>query len=83
MPTLSVNDEGVSLYYSDSGAPPDSTDYVTIIALHGFVYNGGKGYPLLSCKSASLIVFEFFYSHISHTVSSCLVAEYPYCFRER
>lgn len=37
MPLATIDDEGVTLYYEDSGVPPDSTDYTTVVLLHGYV----------------------------------------------
>ncbi|KAK7681683.1 hypothetical protein QCA50_015417 [Cerrena zonata] len=40
MPTASVNDEGAVLYYEDTGAPSQSTDYTTIALVHGLIFHG-------------------------------------------
>ncbi|KAI0340787.1 alpha/beta-hydrolase [Trametopsis cervina] len=37
MPTISIDEHGTSVYYVDSGAPPGSTDYTTLIMYHGYV----------------------------------------------
>lgn len=42
MPLAPVNDEGVVLYYHDTGVPGNRTDYVTLIIIHGTIFHGGK-----------------------------------------
>ncbi|KAL0563546.1 hypothetical protein V5O48_018520 [Marasmius crinis-equi] len=37
--TYQITDD-VRLFFTDSGAPPDSTDYTTIVAVHGFGFSG-------------------------------------------
>ncbi|KAG6871570.1 hypothetical protein C0995_002970, partial [Termitomyces sp. Mi166 len=32
--------DGINIYFTDSGAPPSSTDYTTLIILHGSAFNG-------------------------------------------
>jgi hypothetical protein len=39
MPSLSVGND-THFYYEDSG-PLESSDYVTLVFVHGIVYNGG------------------------------------------
>ncbi|KAL4247855.1 hypothetical protein ABKN59_007561 [Abortiporus biennis] len=41
MPLAPVNNNGVSLYYDDSGAPAGSTTYKTLVFIHGGIFNGG------------------------------------------
>ena len=31
--------------YQDSGAPKGSTDYTTLILLHGYAFHGGQSLP--------------------------------------
>ena len=42
MPTVTINAEGVVLYYEDSGPPAGSSNYVTLVVIHGFIFHGGK-----------------------------------------
>jgi hypothetical protein len=42
MPAVPVDDEGSILYYEDSGAPPDSVDYTTVIMIHGYVIHSRR-----------------------------------------
>ncbi|KAG6886754.1 hypothetical protein C0995_005196, partial [Termitomyces sp. Mi166 len=32
--------DGINIYFTDSGSPPSSTDYTTLIILHGSAFNG-------------------------------------------
>ena len=41
MPTAPVDNTGTVLYYEDSGAPAGSTDYVTLVLIHGTCFHGG------------------------------------------
>ncbi|KAL4243697.1 hypothetical protein ABKN59_010563 [Abortiporus biennis] len=41
MPLAPVNDNGVSLYYNDTGVPPGSPAYTTLAFIHGGLFNGG------------------------------------------
>ncbi|KAI0755320.1 hypothetical protein C8Q80DRAFT_1217006 [Daedaleopsis nitida] len=41
MPTAPVDDNGVVLYYEDSGAPTGSIDYTTLVLVHGHCFHGG------------------------------------------
>ncbi|CCL99552.1 uncharacterized protein FIBRA_01570 [Fibroporia radiculosa] len=52
MPTAPVNKDGAALYYEDSGAP-SSSDYVTIIMLHGAVFHGAVFRRLFPYAGAS------------------------------
>ncbi|KAG6831917.1 hypothetical protein H0H87_003415 [Tephrocybe sp. NHM501043] len=38
-------DDGIDIFYTDSGAPPGSTDYTTVIVLHGTAFTGRKKLP--------------------------------------
>ena len=38
MPRAAVNGDGVVLDYEDTGPPPDSADYTTIVMVHGLVF---------------------------------------------
>lgn len=40
MPTLPVNDSGAVIFYEDSGVPAGSSDYITIIIIHGLAFYG-------------------------------------------
>ena len=42
MPTAPVDDKGSVLYYEDSGAPAGSTDYVTLVLIHGTGFHSGE-----------------------------------------
>ncbi|KAI0092161.1 hypothetical protein BDY19DRAFT_990897 [Irpex rosettiformis] len=42
MPTAIIDDEGTAIYYEDSGIPPESTDYTTLILIHGYVVHARK-----------------------------------------
>ncbi|OJT12824.1 hypothetical protein TRAPUB_10659 [Trametes pubescens] len=41
MPTAPVDDKGTVLYYEDSGAPPGSTNYITVVLIHGTCFHSG------------------------------------------
>lgn len=41
MPEAPVNDSGAVLYYEDTGAPEGSTDYLTVVLVHGLTFHGG------------------------------------------
>ena len=46
-PSTSEPESDLKLHIlADSGAPEGSTDYTTVIVLHGFVWHGGES-PLL------------------------------------
>lgn len=49
MPTVPIGDEGAELFYADSGVPNGSTDYVTIVLVHGVVFHGGT--PVRSSRN--------------------------------
>jgi hypothetical protein len=44
MPQVPVNDK-VVLYYEDTGAPVGSSDYITIILVHGLSFHGSELHP--------------------------------------
>lgn len=40
MPVASIDGDGTSLYYEDTGAPPGGrSDYTTFVLLHGLAFN--------------------------------------------
>lgn len=41
VPTAPVDDSGTVLYYEDSGAPAGSTDYITVVLIHGTCFHSG------------------------------------------
>lgn len=41
MPIAPVDDKGTVLYYEDSGAPTGSTDYITVVLIHGTCFHSG------------------------------------------
>lgn len=42
MPLAPVDQQGISLYYEDSGVTPGSSTYVTLVIVHGGVFHGGQ-----------------------------------------
>ena len=42
MPTAPVNNQGVVVYYEDTGAPEGCEDYLTLVLLHGLSFHGGE-----------------------------------------
>ena len=46
MPTAPVDQHGSVLYYEDSGVPGTSTDYVTVVLIHGTCFHSGARRPL-------------------------------------
>ena len=42
MPFAPIDKNGITFYYTDSGAPPGVLDYTTIVLIHGFLINSGK-----------------------------------------
>ena len=42
MPTAPVDNYGTVLYFEDSGPPPGSTDYVTLVLVHGTCFHSGS-----------------------------------------
>ncbi|CCM06260.1 uncharacterized protein FIBRA_08510 [Fibroporia radiculosa] len=46
MPIASVNDDRFQFYYEDSGVPPGSDDYTTLVLVHGAVYHGAIFRPM-------------------------------------
>jgi len=47
MPVAPVSDDGVVLYYEDTGAPGASTAYVTLVLVHGTAINSGIFRPMI------------------------------------
>ncbi|KAI0337254.1 hypothetical protein BDW22DRAFT_1364336 [Trametopsis cervina] len=47
MPQAPVDDAGAVLFYEDSGAPPNSTEYTTIVLVHGMIFHSGTFHRLL------------------------------------
>ncbi|KAI0826820.1 alpha/beta-hydrolase [Trametes gibbosa] len=47
MPTAPVDDRGTVLYYEDSGAPDGSSDYVTVVLIHGTCFHSAVYRPLI------------------------------------
>ncbi|KAJ8462240.1 hypothetical protein ONZ51_g11023 [Trametes cubensis] len=47
MPTAPVDDKGSVLYYEDSGAPAGSTDYVTLVLVHGTGFHSAVYRPMI------------------------------------
>lgn len=41
-----VDDKGTQLYYEDSGAPPGSETYTTLVLVHGLIFHGGVFKPM-------------------------------------
>ncbi|KAH9945645.1 hypothetical protein B0H21DRAFT_744030 [Amylocystis lapponica] len=41
MPLAPVNDEGAQLFFEDTGAPPNSSTYPTLVLVHGTVFYSG------------------------------------------
>ncbi|TFK90762.1 alpha/beta-hydrolase [Polyporus arcularius HHB13444] len=42
MPVAPVDDRGTVLYYEDTGPPPDSTAYTTLVLVHGASFHGAS-----------------------------------------
>ncbi|GJE91053.1 alpha/beta hydrolase [Phanerochaete sordida] len=51
MPLAQIQ-ENVSIFYQDSGAPPNATTYTTIVVVHGLIVNGATFARLLPQASA-------------------------------
>lgn len=62
MPTAPVDDHGTVLYFKDSGAPDASTDYATIVFIHGACVHGGKSHERMSDSSSDSIVYQIYFS---------------------
>jgi len=45
MPLVPVDHIGTEIFYEDSGAPPGSTTYTTVVIIHGTYFNGGVFKP--------------------------------------
>ncbi|TFK50378.1 hypothetical protein OE88DRAFT_1645450 [Heliocybe sulcata] len=52
MPTAPVDSSGTQLYYEDSGVPPNSSAYTTVVAIHGAFFHCGSFRRLLACGPA-------------------------------
>ncbi|EED78969.1 predicted protein [Postia placenta Mad-698-R] len=46
MPVAPVDDKETQLYYEDSGAPPGSEPYITLVLVHGLIFHGGIFKPM-------------------------------------
>lgn len=72
MPLAPVDQQGISLYYEDSGVTPGSSTYVTLVIVHGGVFHGGQygttGLSFPACWSicAFLAVFEPIIAFANH-----------------
>ena len=55
MPTTVVDDRGSVLYYEDSGVPGTSTDYITLVLIHGTCFHGGASGPSAFCLRNGMI----------------------------
>lgn len=42
MPTAPVDKNGTELFFEDSGAVPDSTNYTTLVIYHGSAFTGSE-----------------------------------------
>ncbi|KAH9937694.1 Alpha/Beta hydrolase protein [Fomitopsis serialis] len=40
MPLAPVNDDGTQLHYEDTGVPPGCPGYITLVLIHGAIFNG-------------------------------------------
>ncbi|KAL1950823.1 hypothetical protein VTO73DRAFT_5947 [Trametes versicolor] len=47
MPIAPVDDNGTVLYYEDSGAPAGSTDYITVVLIHGTCFHSAVYRPMI------------------------------------
>ncbi|KAI0366634.1 alpha/beta-hydrolase [Pilatotrama ljubarskyi] len=47
MPTAPVDHRGSVLFYEDSGAPPGSTDYITLVLVHGTCFHSAVYRPMI------------------------------------
>ncbi|KAI0632495.1 Alpha/Beta hydrolase protein [Trametes polyzona] len=47
MPTAPVDDKGTVLYYEDTGAPSGSSDYITLVLIHGTCFHSAIYRPLI------------------------------------
>ncbi|KAI0669171.1 alpha/beta-hydrolase [Trametes maxima] len=52
MPTTPVDDKGSVLYYEDSGVPTGSSDYITIVLVHGTCFHSAIYRTLIPYASA-------------------------------
>lgn len=56
MPTAPVNTEGAYVSYEDSGAPAGSSDYMTVVIIHGLVFHGGTHPDVLTVCELTTVV---------------------------
>ncbi|KAI9057477.1 alpha/beta-hydrolase [Trametes sanguinea] len=47
MPTAPVDEKGTVLFYEDAGPPAGSSDYVTVVLIHGTCFHGAVYRPLV------------------------------------
>ncbi|OSD07585.1 alpha/beta-hydrolase [Trametes coccinea BRFM310] len=47
MPTAPVDENGTVLFYEDAGPPAGSTDYVTVVLIHGTCFHGAVYRPMI------------------------------------
>ncbi|KAJ3555733.1 hypothetical protein NM688_g2410 [Phlebia brevispora] len=59
MPVAPLDENGTVLYYEDSGAPDASTDYLTIVLVHGMIFHGAIFRPLLPLAQKNRLRFIF------------------------
>ncbi|KAJ7982994.1 Alpha/Beta hydrolase protein [Mycena polygramma] len=58
MPTVTIPNNSVQFFFTDSGAPPDVKNYTTYVIVHGYMYNCGvfrRLLPLAASRSLRLI----------------------------
>ncbi|KAJ6508238.1 hypothetical protein C8R45DRAFT_966646 [Mycena sanguinolenta] len=58
MPTVSIPDRDVQFFFTDSGAPGSTTDYTTLLLVHGHSYHGAvfqKLLPLAPTRALRII----------------------------
>lgn len=63
MPLAQIDSKGTSIYYNDSGVPHGSSQYTTIVLVHGAVVNSGM-YAFKLVKSNSQLLTHGAYSYI-------------------
>lgn len=57
MPEAPVSD-GTVLYYEDTGVPEESSDYLTIILIHGLSFHGGECYIYFTTSLLTLYMSQ-------------------------
>ena len=70
MPTLPVNDAGAVVYYEDSGVPNGSSDYTTIVMIHGFMFTSGTS-PALPKVNPTAYRFRLLDRHLPTHARPC------------